>query len=278
MRAQPAVVQPKLPSSGDGAKAKPAAKRRRADGGDLKLPAKAVKILLPIVAMTVRSTFGLRSTPLLMVRTGRQVARERKEIELALVQAVAQIKTKDKAGVLAIKRVVAGIAAGWKDSEIKTAVRRLFQPGLAVEQMVQAPQLLVGQRLHVFWPGDEQWCPPLPLAALTYDSVGVFGAALQEKIGVFHSSLLRMVPKTPTASYALYCFVAGPHAGRANRYAGRVGAYVAVSEADLTLPPMHRIDYDDGACPRTASLSWRVRSLLAQLDQNLPWCLRERQD
>ena len=33
-----------------------------------------------------------------------------------------------------------------------------------------------------------------------YDAFGVFEAALQEKIGVFHSSSLKMAPKTPDAS------------------------------------------------------------------------------
>jgi hypothetical protein len=37
-------------------------------------------------------------------------------------------------------------------------------------------------------------------AALVYDAFGVFGTALREKIGVFHSSYLKMDPKTPNAS------------------------------------------------------------------------------
>jgi hypothetical protein len=37
-------------------------------------------------------------------------------------------------------------------------------------------------------------------AALVYDAFGVFETALQEMIGIFHSSSLKMVPKTPTAS------------------------------------------------------------------------------
>jgi hypothetical protein len=36
--------------------------------------------------------------------------------------------------------------------------------------------------------------------AVRYDVFGFFGTALQEKIGVFHSSYLNMVPKTPNAS------------------------------------------------------------------------------
>ena len=34
-----------------------------------------------------------------------------------------------------------------------------------------------------------------------YDAFGVFGTTLQKKIGAFHSSSLRTVPKTPNASH-----------------------------------------------------------------------------
>jgi hypothetical protein len=36
--------------------------------------------------------------------------------------------------------------------------------------------------------------------AKAYDAFGVFGSALQEKIGVFHSSSLNIESKTPYAS------------------------------------------------------------------------------
>jgi hypothetical protein len=42
---------------------------------------------------------------------------------------------------------------------------------------------------------------PIPTAQpAAYDAFGVFGTALQEKIGVCHPSSLKMVPKTPNAS------------------------------------------------------------------------------
>jgi hypothetical protein len=34
----------------------------------------------------------------------------------------------------------------------------------------------------------------------THEAFGVFGTALREKIGAFHSSAVKMVPKTPNAS------------------------------------------------------------------------------
>jgi hypothetical protein len=37
-------------------------------------------------------------------------------------------------------------------------------------------------------------------APRAYNAFGVFGTALQEKIGVFYSSSLKMVPKIPNAS------------------------------------------------------------------------------
>jgi hypothetical protein len=39
-------------------------------------------------------------------------------------------------------------------------------------------------------------------AAGPYDAFGVVGTALEEKIGVFHSMCLKLVPKTPNASQA----------------------------------------------------------------------------
>jgi hypothetical protein len=41
------------------------------------------------------------------------------------------------------------------------------------------------------------WHPPLE----EYAAFGVFGTALQDNMGIFHSSSLKMVPKTPYASY-----------------------------------------------------------------------------
>jgi hypothetical protein len=45
--------------------------------------------------------------------------------------------------------------------------------------------------------------PAIIPVQVRYEAFGVFGTALHKKIGNFHSSPLKMVPKTPNASYAI---------------------------------------------------------------------------
>jgi hypothetical protein len=52
-------------------------------------------------------------------------------------------------------------------------------------------------------------------AAWLCHAFGVFGSALKEKTGVFHPSSLKMIPKTPDASYAVGAQALGSAAAHA---------------------------------------------------------------
>eukprot|EP01052_Picozoa_sp_SAG31_P012731 SAG31_NODE_750_length_12362_cov_6.912827_8_plen_456_part_00 len=83
---------------------------------------------------------------------------ERDKIQHALAQAAKHLKLKDEANLAAINAITSDLSRLDTDA-LKLAVRRLFQPPDGFENLQSTPHLLVGRRVLIFWPGDEQWYP-----------------------------------------------------------------------------------------------------------------------
>lgn len=86
------------------------------------------------------------------------VRAEPQAILASLTQAAGHFKAKDKTGLAAVNAIIAD-QSKWTESTLKLSLRRLLQPTDAVERLRGSPHLLVGRRLLIFWPGDEQWYP-----------------------------------------------------------------------------------------------------------------------
>lgn len=99
----------------------------------------AVKLLLSIMAMDWKT--------------------EQHRILQALAQAARRLKSKDKSNLAAVNAIIADVPTWNTGNALKLAVRKLLQPSEAVGRLENTPNFLVGRRLLIFWPGDEQWYP-----------------------------------------------------------------------------------------------------------------------